>query len=324
MEIEKKTKNGAYWTDEETTCPRCNKRYMGQQFLVHEKESHKEIMLCISCGDEVTQAVVEKNKQLRIKEQEEYEAERKQSNIKNYRMSQAGKESIVQASKIVIVDATAYLATLGIEHNRYKGLFVAVTVESTDYFRAKIAVQSRIGSWLFENVNNATRAIRRLNKSVEITTMTGDEFKSFIEADKAQDNAFFQDVNNKLARIKSKKPQPKNSVMMLHVVKNGDSFEVGYYSKIQVNKQPDIFLTTSDEPAPIYDTIFYPIQEYSTLERAEEHVAQENLASLLRNNSLEDLKVFQNLLSNFENEEMKIMSKEYERNELERFKHENR
>ncbi len=324
MEIEKKTKNGAYWTDEETTCPRCNKQYMGQQFLAHERESNKEIMLCISCGDEITQAVVEKNKQLRIKEQEEYEAERKQSYIKSYRMNQAGKESIVKASKIVIVDATAYLATLGVQHNRYKDLFVAVTVESTDYFRAKIAVQSRIGSWLFENVKNATRAIRRLNKTVEITIMTGDEYKSFIEADKAQDKAFFQDVNDKLARIQSKKPQPKTSVMMLHVVKNGNSFEVGYYSKIQVNKQTDILLITSDEPAPIYDTIFYPIQEYSTLEQAEKHVAQENLASILRNNSLADLKVFQNLLNNYENEEMKIMSNEYERNECERFKHENR
>ncbi len=309
MEIEKKTKNGAYWTDEKTTCPKCLKKYSGKQFLAREIETHKEILLCIPCGNELIQASLEKTRINDKNEREKYELERKQSYIKSYRMNQTGKEAIVNASKIIIVDATAYLATLGIEHNRYKGLFVAVTVDSADNFSAKVAVQSRIGSWLFDNIKNATRAIRRLNKTVEIVTMAGDEYKSYIEADQAADKAFFQDVKDKLAHIKAKIPQPKKSVMMLHVVKNGESFEVGYYSKFQVNKQADMFL--SNESEPIYNTEFCPIQEYSTLEHAEEHVTQENLASLLRNNSIADLKAFQKENAKYENEEMRLMSDEH-------------
>ena len=142
-----------------------------------------------------------------------------------------------------------------------------------------------------------------------VNPVTGDEYKSYIEADQAADKAFFQDVKDKLAHIKAKIPQPKKSVMMLHVVKNGESFEVGYYSKFQVNKQADMFL--SNESEPIYNTEFCPIQEYSTLEHAEEHVTQENLASLLRNNSIADLKAFQKENAKYENEEMRLMSDEH-------------
>ncbi|MEO4184626.1 hypothetical protein ABH305_02035 [Acinetobacter pittii] len=226
------------------------------------------------------------------------------------RMSQHGKQQIEAAQQIIIVDANAYLENLTHDQN-FKDVYVALTINQSG---ERSVVKSRNSNWYFDDPQKAIRSIRRLNKAAEITRISSEDYKLLLAKENKERSGQFKMLISALKEINKDTINLKSAALMLHVVHSKNAFEVGYYSKKQINKAKERFLT-NQTIEPVYKVEFCPINSFETLEDAEEFVLKENTLSILRNNSEEILKSFLKQQNEKDDIEMQKHAEDFERDQ---------
>jgi hypothetical protein len=224
------------------------------------------------------------------------------------RMSQHGKKQIEAAQQVIIVEANAYLENSTHDQN-FKDVYVALTENQKG---ERSVVKSRNSNWYFDDPAKAIRSIRRLNKATEISRMSKEDYKSLLAKENKERSGQFKMLISALKEINKDTINLKPAALMLHVVHSKNAFEVGYYSKKQINKAMERFLT-NQTIEPVYKVEFCPINSFETLEDAEEFVMKENTLSILRNNSEEILKSFLKEQNEKDNTEMRKHAEEFEK-----------
>jgi hypothetical protein len=229
------------------------------------------------------------------------------------RMSQSGKEQIESAHKIIIVEANAYLIDAGIYQKKYEGVFVALAVDKKGI---RLAVQSRNSNWYFDEPNKAIRSIRRLNKAAEIIIMEVKEYRQLVEQENMEKQSLVELIITANKELGKPKTMLKPNLLMHHVVYNKNVFEVGFYSKKQINKQKNELLALKDQPEPIYTYVFHPVISFKTLEDAETYAMNTNVLSALRGNTDETLQAFLNEQNEIQDKEFLKHAEDFEKDQL--------
>lgn len=235
--------------------------------------------------------------------------ETREITTKGIRISQHGKQQIENAEKIIIVEANAYHGNI-LNRDKNEDINVALAVDSLGNHSV---VRSRYSNWYFEDLTKAIRTIRRLNQTAEIISMHEAQYQEYIRNIKEDHKTLI----NKLFPQKEveTKVKLKKSTIILHVNYNNGVFEVGFYTHEQINKKNDAQLITNTEPEPQFKVEFKPVNQFKTLEEAEDYVMKENILSVLRSNTDDLLKAFVAEQNEKDAKEMLKYAEDFERDQ---------